>query len=211
VRSVLAAAWLAMVVVPMGATGGCVLPLIADPPPPPAPPAVPSAEDDVVVNGVLLSADDVARFELVHGMRIPPGAYWYDAESGAWGTQGGPTQGLTRAGVTLGGSLRADASGGGDGQLTGIFINGREIHPEEAELLSQVVTLVPGRYWVDAAGNAGYQGLPAMVNLVEEARARGGEDPFPSAAQGYPTADGQAPYLFEPPAAQEHGFDANDE
>jgi hypothetical protein len=160
--------------------------------------AVPRDAADVVVNGVLLSAGQVAAFEHRYGMRLPAGAYWYDPESGAWGVQGGPTAGRARAHVNVGAALRADASGGGDGKLTGIFINGREIHPQEAALLSQYVSLVPGRYWIDAAGNAGYQGLPAMVNLVDEARARGSEDPFPAAAAGYPAADGGAPYFFEP-------------
>jgi hypothetical protein len=30
----------------------------------------------------------------------------------------------------------------------------------------------PGRYWVDAQGNAGPEGGPALVNLVAVARAR---------------------------------------
>jgi hypothetical protein len=30
----------------------------------------------------------------------------------------------------------------------------------------------PGRYWVDAQGNAGFEGGPALVNLLVLARAR---------------------------------------
>jgi hypothetical protein len=31
--------------------------------------------------------------------------------------------------------------------------------------------LAPGRYWVDAAGNFGFEGRPVLVNLMDLARA----------------------------------------
>jgi hypothetical protein len=182
--------------------GACVMQSPGSVPEAPAtPPATLSGDDDLVVNGVRVSPEEREQFEQRYRLRVPPGAYWYDARSGAWGLQGGPTSGFTRASTTLGGALRADASGGGDGTLTGVFINGRELHPTDVELLAQYLSLVPGRYWVEANGNAGYEGLPAMVNLIDEARSRGEPDPFATAGQGYPAADGQAAFLFEPSVA----------
>jgi hypothetical protein len=193
VRSIPIIAW------PMLALGACVIPQASEPAEAPlAAPAVPENDDDVIVNGVRVTADQIAGVEQTYRMRIPPGSYWYDSESGAWGFQGGPTVGFTRTGVSLGAALRSDASGGGDGQLTGIFINGREIHPDDRALLSQYVNLVPGRYWVDSEGNAGYEGLPAMVNLVDQAQASGHDDPFAASATGYPAGEGEMAYLFQP-------------
>jgi hypothetical protein len=196
VKSGLIVVWL------LSPLAGCVLPpglmpASAEPPSPAA--AVASGEDDVIVNGVKLTRDQIAAFERRHRLRIPPGTYWYDSESGAWGVHGGPTSGFTRNGLIVGAALRADASGGGDGQLTGVFINGREIHRDELALLSQYVELAPGRYWVDSDGNAGVEGLPAMVNLREQAQASGNEEAL-AVAEGYP-GDGDVRYLFAPPKA----------
>ncbi len=104
--------------------------------------------------------------------RIPPGAYWYDTLCGAWGLEGGPCRGLIQAGLTLGGPLRADASNGN----TGVFINGRQLHLLDVLALQQITMVMPGRYWVDASGNAGFEGGPAMVNLwaLASAGASGG-------------------------------------
>src|SRR6266540_1234336 len=67
--------------------------------------------------------------------------YWYDAMSGAWGYQGGPTAGFTLPGIRLGGMLRADASNGN----TGVFINGRELHFQDVIGLRQFCQVVmPG-------------------------------------------------------------------
>ena len=80
------------------------------------------------------------------------------------------------------------------------FVRADLLVPDDRERLSQYVDLAPGRYWIDSAGNAGMEGLPAMINLVEQAQANGQEDPFAAAAQGYPGAEGELPYLFEPQA-----------
>jgi hypothetical protein len=69
--------------------------------------------------------------------------------------------------LPLGGPLPADISGGG----TGIFINGRELHPVDVAGLTQLVgQVMPGRYWLDAQGYAGLEGQPAITNLFQVAQ-----------------------------------------
>jgi hypothetical protein len=84
---------------------------------------------------------------------VPPGAYWYDVYTGAAGRWGGPTSVFLAPGLALGSALPAAASGGGDGRLTGVFINGRELHPVDVAGLSAFGPVLPGRYLWDAAGN----------------------------------------------------------
>jgi hypothetical protein len=70
--------------------------------------------------------------------------------------------GLAVPGLAIGGKLRADASGGG----TGVFINGRELHPLDVAGLRAITgTVLPGRYWLDANGWGGYEGQPPFFNL----------------------------------------------
>lgn len=121
----------------------------------------PSVSGAVVVNAQPLKADEVRALERRFSMRAQPGRYWYDAVSGAWGFEGGPTMGWVAAGLRLGGPLRADASGGG----TGVFINGRELHPLDVWALSQLGPVWRGRWWVDARGFFGPERGPAWGNL----------------------------------------------
>lgn len=124
----------------------------------------------ITINGRPLNAADavtLARLEQQTGRRAPDGSYWYDSQTGATGQWGGPTVGFLPAGLRLGGPLPPNASGGGAGQLTAVFINGREIHPTDLAGLSSLVgPIQPGRYWVDAMGNAGLEGGPTLVNLM---------------------------------------------
>jgi hypothetical protein len=132
----------------------------------------PRAARNVVVNRVRLPDEQMVRLEQLYRMRIADGGYWYDRRSGAWGLAGGPTAGFLLPNLNLGGPLRADASGG----HTGVFVNGRQLHVLDVAALAQLVPVVPGRYWVDAFGNCGREGGPALVNLValaQAAQARG--------------------------------------
>jgi hypothetical protein len=161
------------------------------------------AEDSVsqvVVNSVVIEPAALEQLELQYQVRIPAGRYWYDPVCGAWGIEGGPASGITVPGATLGGPLRADASGGSDrGTLTGVFINGREIHPMDLQALCQLIPVGPGRYWVDAWGNAGYEGMPAVVNLWQLARSQGGGKGYHHAGPGgYTGSDGETFYFFDP-------------
>lgn len=140
---------------------------------------------EVVVNDVALSAQTVHALQQQFGVRAQDGRWWYDARSGAFGAYGGPAIGLLPAGLALGGPLRGDASGGGDGRYGGVFVNGRELHPQDiAALRAAIGQVVPGHYWMDAAGNFGYAGGGLLGNLHALAQAAGGAGPRGSAASG---------------------------
>ena len=116
----------------------------------------------VVINRVALLAATIKALEQQYRTAIPNGRYWYDRVSGAWGLEGGPALGFTATGLALGGPLPSDISGKG----TGVFINGRELHPQDVAGLQQLTgPIAPARYWLDGQGNAGYEGGPAITNL----------------------------------------------
>lgn len=136
-------------------------------------------------NGRPATARDVeilARYEAAWGVRVPAGHYWYDNVSGAAGQWGGPTRGFLAPGLALGGAqLPANASGGGHGMLTGVFINGRELHPLDVQGLSMMLGQAPwpGQWWVDGQGWFGMPGQPPIGNLMaiaaQRQSARGGK------------------------------------
>lgn len=134
------------------------------------------ADRRLTFNGKPLSVEQqrlVAQLETRWGFRLPDGAYWYDARSGAAGAWGGPTLGLLPPGLRLPAPMPADCSGGG----TGVFVNGREIHFLDVVALQGLFgTVMPGRYWLDATGNGGVEGGPPLFNLfvlAQQARAAG--------------------------------------
>jgi hypothetical protein len=119
------------------------------------------ASADVVVNAVPLDEATRQQIERAYGVPIKPGRYWYDAATGVWGLEGGPSAGRIAPGLRLGGALRADASGGN----TGIFVNGRELHQLDVLAVSRCVQTLPGRYWVAQNGIGGYEGGPPLFDL----------------------------------------------
>jgi hypothetical protein len=76
--------------------------------------------------------------------------------------------GSVEAGLDVGSPLRADASAG----TSGVFVNGRELHSLEIVALQRITAVLPGRYWVDAAGNGGFEGGPALWNIHQLAAAK---------------------------------------
>ena len=121
-----------------------------------------SAQNKVIVNKVPLSQEIIDGYRTHYGIQMQAGNYWYDRASGAWGYAGGPTMGFLLPGMDVGGELSANASNGN----TGVFINGRELPGQDLMGLQQLLgPVMPGYYWVDGYGNAGYQGGPALVNL----------------------------------------------
>ena len=136
----------------------------------PQSPSESAAIRSVVINAVRLSDDTVHQLEQTWGVRIQDAAYWYDPRSGAWGLEGGPCAGFVPAGLSLGGPLRPDASRGN----TGVFVNGRELHALDVMALQRLGPVFPGRYWVDAHGNFGFEGGPMMGNLMVAAQIAGG-------------------------------------
>lgn len=131
--------------------------------------------------------ETVARIERMYdGKPVPSGDYWYDAKCGAAGIWGGPTLGFLPPDLELGAPLPPNASGGGDGKTTGVFINGRELHPIDVKVLMNVYGQAPkGRWWVDGDGNAGKEGGPKLVNLVILAKQRAAQGKGDGAAHYY--------------------------
>lgn len=127
----------------------------------------------VSINGATLTSDVLAALEQLAGARIPDGRYWYDAHCGAWGREGGPTLGFGQAGINFGLPMKANASNG----RSGTFINGRELPTQDVASLNALIApsrVLPGRFWLDPYGNVGYEGGPALGNLVQVAQAKYG-------------------------------------
>jgi hypothetical protein len=118
---------------------------------------------NVVVNGILLDVGTVRALEQHYATRVVNGRYWYDNVSGLWGFEGGPTAGRMYPGLRLGGPLRPDASRSN----TGVFVNGRDIHPQELSFLKQCFGYVNrARYWLNAQGVGGYERGPAQFDVT---------------------------------------------
>ena len=124
----------------------------------------------IIFNDVALNQDEVNSFQ---GM-LSPGRYWYDPVSGLWGMEGGPSVGQLYPNLALGGPLRENASV--PSGTTYVYVNGRELHPQEVYFLQSLYgSVIPGRYWLDANGNGGFEGGPAIYNLgAAMARGMGG-------------------------------------
>jgi hypothetical protein len=131
----------------------------------------------ITFNGRQLTTSDmqvVTMIEAQYG-RVPDGNYWYDPVTGAAGIWGGPVATVLPPGLPLGGRLPAEASGGGNGTLTGVWVNGRELHPYDVMRLRQMFGVVyPGRYWWDAMGNIGLENGPMLGNVNQLMRQNGG-------------------------------------
>jgi hypothetical protein len=145
----------------------------------------------VRINDVVVSQPVLEAYAQRFGTRIPPGNYWYDQISGAWGIMGGPTLGCTLPGLSLGGPLKAQASHGD----TGVFINGRQLHRLDVAGLQQLgVSVQRGRWWVLANGSFGQEGSPMVLgNLLAYSRAASGtqyESVYSSVAGGSVTSFG---------------------
>ena len=107
----------------------------------------------IFVNGRELTRQQIAALFVIYRQVLPPGRYWYDGRSGAWGFEGRETMGVILPRHNLG-PLSPAASGGN----SGIFINGRELNWIEKLRLQQTfrTTIPPSRWWLD--GRTGYYG-----------------------------------------------------
>lgn len=122
-----------------------------------------SGDSRVFINGTALTRQQVAGFEQQYQTKLIDGRFWYDDKCGAWGMEGGPAAGFIHPSLPLPVPMPANISGGG----TGIFINGREIHPIDRQVLVGMFgTAIPGRYWLDGYGNLGVEGGGFLVNLA---------------------------------------------
>ena len=116
----------------------------------------------IVINGYTLTAQDVAQLR-ASGIQVQLGQYWYDSVNGAWGYWGRPTMGFLAAGIPSA-PLQPNSSNGN----TQVFINGRNLPVQDLIALQQLTgPLMPGRYFIDQMGNAGVEGGPPLINLVQ--------------------------------------------
>src|ERR1043166_7746359 len=118
---------------------------------------------EVRVNGRVLTDSQLAQLEEIYHIRPVPGNYWYDALSGLYGIIGGPAAGLMYPGHKLG-QLAENASAGD----MPVFVNRRRIPVSEWLMWSAIVDVPvqPVRYWLDANGNVGYEGIAIpLLNL----------------------------------------------
>jgi hypothetical protein len=157
----------------------------------------------VAINHRELSAAAQADFQRAYGQALPAGDFWYDAKSGALGVMGQGIGGFLRPGHDFG-TIPQNASNGN----TGVIINGRDLPANEWLFLCQVLggQVMPGRYWIDAYGNYGYEGLDlALGNLAANRGGAGGgsgwsKDNFWSGrfGTGNSNDDNSAGYVYIP-------------
>lgn len=134
-----------------------------NPPTQAMPETKPKPGSGVHVNGQVLTAEQLTAFKEKYKAEPKPGNYWYDTVSGLYGAVGEPAFGFMYPGHAFG-TLAEDASGGN----SGVFINRRQLPQSEWFILSTVLgaAIQPGRYWLDAKGNAGFEGVETpLVNL----------------------------------------------
>ncbi|KAL0848588.1 hypothetical protein Bca101_021835 [Brassica carinata] len=86
----------------------------------------------VSVNGHSLTERMLKKAEKLAGA-IQPGNYWYDYRAGFWGVMGGPGLGIIPPFIEELNFPMPENSAGG---TTGVFVNGRELHRKDLELLA---------------------------------------------------------------------------
>nr|VDD41298.1 unnamed protein product [Brassica oleracea] len=87
---------------------------------------------EVWVNGHLIPEDQVISAEKQAGP-VQAGNYWYDYRAGFWGVMGHPCLGIIPPFIEEFSRPMADNCGAGN---TGVFVNGRELHERDFELLA---------------------------------------------------------------------------
>jgi hypothetical protein len=121
-------------------------------------------------NGRTLTPVQMERLEVLeryYRVRIPDNDYWYDNRSGAAGFWHGPAIAALPPGLGLGGPMPPDCSAGG----TGVFVNGRELHPLDVlALMSLLGPVYRGRYWLNGDGSYGIERGPMLGNLFAISR-----------------------------------------
>ncbi|KAJ8444730.1 hypothetical protein Cgig2_030404 [Carnegiea gigantea] len=91
-----------------------------------------SGKRNITVNGHLIPDRLVKKAEKLAGP-IYPGKYWYDYQAGFWGVMGGPCLGIIPPHIQEFSYPMLDKCGGGN---TGVFVNGRELHQKDLDLLA---------------------------------------------------------------------------
>ncbi|TVU08967.1 hypothetical protein EJB05_42396 [Eragrostis curvula] len=110
----------------------------------------------VFVNGFPISDRAVRKAEKLAGA-ICPGDYWYDYRAGFWGVMGRPCLGMIPPYIPEFNYPTPKNCAGGN---TGVFINGRELHQKDLDLLvARGLPDSPGRsYIVENSGKVSDEG-----------------------------------------------------
>ncbi|GKU87974.1 hypothetical protein SLEP1_g2296 [Rubroshorea leprosula] len=87
---------------------------------------------NVSVNGYPIPDRMVKKAEKMAGP-IQPGKYWYDFRAGFWGVMGGPCLGIIPPFIEEFNYQMPENCAGGN---TGVFVNGRELHKNDLDLLA---------------------------------------------------------------------------
>ncbi len=153
-----------------------------------------TAKGTVIVNNEPLSSDQIAELEATYQAQVVPGEYWYDAQSGLFGTMGMPSHGQLYPGHELG-TMPADASKG----TSGVFLNGRQLTESEVQFLAWFTgPILPGRYWMDGMSTVGYEGNPTPVlnlyYLMAQQSSAGGAAPAGGGDNGWSSMYGSGNY-----------------
>jgi hypothetical protein len=116
----------------------------------------------VIVNRQRVNAQLVQALEKQYQVPIPSGRYWYDGVAGLWGNEGGPLTAKVLPALPFPSPMPADIS---TTLPTGVYFNGRALHPNEIMYLARCVTVYPGRYALNYLGWIGFEGGPPLWNL----------------------------------------------
>ncbi|XP_028791958.1 protein ENHANCED DISEASE RESISTANCE 4 [Neltuma alba] len=87
---------------------------------------------NVTVNGQPIPSSVIKKAEKLAGP-IQPGSYWYDFRAGFWGVMGGPCLGIIPPHIEEFSYPMPENCAGGN---TGVFVNGRELHQKDLNLLA---------------------------------------------------------------------------
>ncbi|XP_020211897.1 uncharacterized protein LOC109796609 isoform X1 [Cajanus cajan] len=87
---------------------------------------------NITVNGQPISDRVLKKAEKLAGP-IQPGNYWYDFRAGFWGVMGGPCLGIIPPFIEEFNHPLPEKCSGGN---TGVFVNGRELHQKDLDLLA---------------------------------------------------------------------------
>jgi len=158
---------------------------------PPAGTSQKSPSTGILINGRLVSAEQLGELKAIYGAVPPPGRYWYDARSGLYGLWGREAAGVIRPGHNFG-RVPAHASNGN----TRVFINGRELNLIEALYFQQVFgAIYQGRWWLDGTnGNLGLEGSPMPIANFVLALQQRQQQQSSQGGGGYRWRDGRGSY-----------------
>ncbi|XP_068665718.1 protein ENHANCED DISEASE RESISTANCE 4-like [Aristolochia californica] len=134
-----------------------------------------SGKSSVFINGQPIS-DRVVKKAGKQAGPIQPGQYWYDYRAGFWGVMGQPCVGIIPSFIEeFNFPMPKNCSGG----ATGIFVNGRELHQRDLDLLASrglpltrdksYIIEISGRVFDEASGDE-LDSLGRLAPTVEKVK-----------------------------------------